>query len=107
MIEETLTVLRGDTDKYGNPNKEAHGTAKGIFAWGSGPRANRNVKGNSSTVVTELYVKRGADVKARDRIRRANGEVYAVVGNAMWDQGHAFDGFDFGYMVFQVEAVNG
>ncbi|ALA48429.1 head-tail adaptor [Mycobacterium phage Lolly9] len=111
MNEETLTVTRGDTDKYGNPNKEAHGTVKGIFAWGPGTSTNkfgrdRNFKGESNSLTAELYVKRGSDLKARDRVQRANGELYAVVGHAAWDQNDPFGGYDFGYMVFQVEAVN-
>ncbi|AXH67816.1 head-tail adaptor [Mycobacterium phage Bromden] len=111
MNDETLTVYRGATDNRGNPNKQVHGTVKGVFAWGPGTSTNkfgrdRNFKGESSSLTAELYVKRGADLKARDRIERANGEQYSVVGHASWDQGHPFDGFDFGYMVFQVEAVN-
>lgn len=111
MNDEILTVYRGATDNRGNPNKTVHGTVKGVFAWGPGTSTNkfgrdRNFKGESSSLTAELYVKRGADLKARDRIERANGEQYSVVGHASWDQGHPFDGFDFGYMVFQVEAVN-
>jgi hypothetical protein len=110
---ETLEVTRGDTDKYGNPNKTPHGSIKGVFAWGPGTGTNKfsagalaNGRSESRSLTAELYVKRGTDLKARDRIKRANGEVYAVVGHAAWDQAHPFDGFDFGYAVFQVEAVN-
>lgn len=105
MNEETLKVFRGGTDRFGNPNKDARGTVKGVFAWGP-VRRDRRLKGESSSAAAELYVRRGADLKARDRVERANGEQYMVIGNPLWDQGHAFDGFDFGYMVFQVEAVN-
>lgn len=103
MIEgELLEVFRGDTDKYGNPNKTPHGTVRGSFAWGkfTRDRERRESKG----MVAELYTARGVDLKPRDRIRRANGEAYAVIGG-MWDQDHPFDGFDFGMMVWQVEAM--
>lgn len=109
---ETLTVFRGGADKYGNPHKSEHGTVTGIFAWGPGKSTNKytssqGFRGESNSLTAQLYVPRGSDLKDKDRIRRANGQEYAVVGAAAWDQGHPFDGFDFGWMVFQVEGMNG
>lgn len=102
---ESLTVLRGDTDRYGNPEKVASGTIKGVFAWGVS-RPGGFPRSDGNTQVAELYVARGTDLRARDRVQRANGEQYAVVRGA-WDQDFPFDGYDFGVMVFQVVAING
>ncbi|AYD82192.1 head-to-tail stopper [Mycobacterium phage Wamburgrxpress] len=107
MNEETITVIRGETDKYGNRTNSDERTVKGIFSWGSGFGRDRQSRGETASLATELYVKRSVDIRARDRLKRANGELYAVVGHSKWDQGHAFDGFDFGYKVYQVEAVTG
>ena len=109
---ETLTVYRGGTDKYGNPNKSKGSDVDGVFAWASGATGTRWSQGSvskadSSSAQIELYVKRGVDLRARDRVVRSNGEQYAVVGRASWDQDFPFDGYDFGYVVFQLEAMNG
>lgn len=106
MTGESVTVYRGATDKMGNPNKASHGTVTGVFAWGSA-RRDKSFRGDSHAFLAELYVLRGADLQARDRIKRANGEEYAVVGHSKWDQVHPFDDFDFEWMVFQLEAMNG
>lgn len=111
MITETVAVFRGDTDQYGNPHKEPHGTVEGVFAWGAGSSSyrafpDRAGKRESSRVVADLYVPRATDLRARDRIRRANGEEYAVTSRALWDQPQPQTGHDFGWMVFQVEAIS-
>lgn len=111
MVTETVQVFRGDTDKYGNPNKTPHGTAQVVFAWGSGRRADRfqssRGKDEAATVSVQLFVERGTDLKARDRIVRSNGEKYAVVGHQMWDQVEPHGGYDFGWMIFNAESANG
>lgn len=111
MVTETVRVLRGDTDKYGNPNKNASGTAEVVFAWGAGRRADRfqitRGKDEATTITAQIYCARGTDLKARDRIVRSNGEKYAVVGHQSWDQNDPLSGYDFGWMTFQVESANG
>ncbi|SHT52912.1 Uncharacterised protein [Mycobacteroides abscessus subsp. abscessus] len=112
MVTETVQVFRGDTDKYGNPNKTPHGTAQVVFAWGSGKqsgrfRGTRSGRDEATVITAELFVARGTDLKARDRIVRSNGEKYAVVGHQMWDQVEPLSGYDFGWMSFQVESANG
>ena len=57
--------------------------------------------------MAEMYVRRGADVQARDRIIRSNGEKYVVSGHSLWDQVHPHTGRDFGWMMFQLESANG
>ncbi|OYN81774.1 hypothetical protein CG716_05375 [Mycolicibacterium sphagni] len=107
MELETLNVYRGPTDRYGNPNKDIHGTVDGAFAWG-GLRFGGTIAGGkaeSSSASPQLYVRRGADLKYRDRVERANGETY-VVGRCAWDQDFPLDGYDFGYVVFELEAGN-
>lgn len=102
---EKLAVVRGGNDRYGNPNKAAHGTVEGVFAWGAGRRGGFP-RADGATQSAELYVKRGSDLRAKDRVDRANGEQYAVIRPA-WDQDFPFDGYDFDYMVFSVELING
>lgn len=109
MMGERVEVYRGDTDKYGNPNKAAHGSVEGVFAWGTRggattrARRDESMKGESVALQVEFYVERGVDLRARDRIKRGNGQVFSVVAGPLWDQVHPFDGFDFGWAVYQVE----
>lgn len=112
MIGESITVFRGDTDKYGNSSKSEHGTVEGLFAWGPGvtttrARTNDSLKGESAEAQIEFYAPRGADLKPRDRIRRANGQEFRILAGPMWDQVHPFDGFDFGWALYQVVTVSG
>lgn len=112
MISESVTVYRGDTDKYGNPTKAPHGSVSGVFAWGTGSSSYRAFpdhagKRESTRAIADLYVPRGTDLTARDRIKRANRDEYVVVGNPLWDQPHPVTGHNFGWMVFQVEAISG
>lgn len=112
MITETLTIYRGDTDKMGNPNKAEHGTIEGIIVWGPGAYSSRArpdnaLKGESRSLQIELYAERGADLKPRDRIKRANGQSFSVLAGPMWDQSQPQTGHNFGWMVFQVETVSG
>lgn len=107
LKSEPLTVSRGNTDRYGNPDKSSAPSVKGSFAWAApgknfGVAAGRS-QGDSETV--QLYVERNVDLRARDFVTRANGEKYQVVGRVSWDQ-DAPDGYDFGYKIFTLEAVN-
>lgn len=109
---ETLTVLRGATDAMSNRVVTAIGSVEAIFAWGSGARGTGRFgsvakRDESASITANVYVPRGSDVQARDRLIRNNGEEYAVVGHPLWDQLSPFTGHDFGYMVLQVQATNG
>lgn len=109
MIEvETVSVYRGDTDRKGNPVKSPTGRADVVFAWGgmtrSGGRFDRQESAENSP---QVYVVKGADVKARDRIERSNGERYAVIGHPMLDQPDELEVFGRVWVVFDVEAMNG
>lgn len=111
---ETVTVYRGNTDKYGNTNKIKVNAIDVIFGYGPGTSSNRfrsiadaDIRCESAHVIAELYVKKDVDLKHRDRIERANGEQYSVVGHSLWDDEHPFDGFNFGWKMFQVESLNG
>lgn len=111
MITESVAVYRGGTDRYGNPNKTPHGSVDGVFAWGTGSSSyrafpDRTGKREAQRIFADLYVPRGTDLKARDRIKRANGDEYAVISPALWDQPHPMTGHNFGWMVFQVEAIS-
>ncbi|WP_099024459.1 hypothetical protein [Mycolicibacterium palauense] len=103
---ESLTVYRGDTDRYGNPNKTVHGTVQGVLSWGSTqPSTPVGGRGENASTGAELYVPRGVDVKARDRIERASGDTYRVVGGAQWDQDHPVTNRNFGWVVYRLEAT--
>jgi hypothetical protein len=104
-VTETLTVSRGATDAMGNRTTAGTHTVPGVFAW-RGFTADRDHHDSAGTTA-ELYVKRDADVQARDRITRPNGQTYAVVGHAVWEQNHPITGRDFGWKVFQVESLSG
>ncbi len=98
-------MFRGDTDRHGEPGKQPHGTVQGVIAWASVndtdmPRAE------TSATVADLYVPDGTDVRARDRIKRTNGDYYRVIGGAQWDQDHPFTGRKFGWTVYRLESMN-
>jgi hypothetical protein len=108
---EKLTVARGKTDSMSNRANATH-TVDGFFSWGYGSRGTGRYKidldhKESSIVTAQLWVKRGSDVKARDRITRANGQQYAVVGHSMWDQDNPLTGHNFGWTLFEVISTNG
>jgi hypothetical protein len=109
LIElETVTVYRGDTDRKGNPNKSANGTVGVVFAWGGVSQSmGRFDRQESAEFSPEVYAPLGVDLRARDRIQRANGERYAVVGHGCWDQPGGVEVFGSRWVSFQVEAVNG
>lgn len=104
-MTETLTVSRGATDKYAQRTTTETHTVQGVFAW-HGFTADHD-RQESAKTTAELYVARGSDIQARDRITRPNGEKYAVVGHSMWDQPHPMSGHDFAWCVFQVQSING
>lgn len=108
-ISETLTVFRGNSDKYGNPNKQPHGTIQGLIGWGSsrGPRYT-DLRGESNKISATLFVRKGTDVKVRDRIVRSNGQEF-IVGPVMWDEPEPFGGDLFldEDVVHQLESGNG
>lgn len=106
MHAETLTVYRGNPDRYGNPDKSENGTVLGVLFWGttasSDPPGGR---GENARTVAELFVPRDADLKERDRVKRPNGDTYRVVGGAQWNQNHPITNRDFGWMVYRLEAM--
>ena len=109
MITETLQVYRGDNDKHGNANKSASHTIQGVFGWGTGASTARfqtsNERQESATLTTELYVPRGQDLKQRDRIKRADGTWYSVVGHAAWDESNPMTGTDFRFKAYEVRGT--
>lgn len=103
---ETLTVYRGDTDKYGNPHKTEHGTVQGVLSWGTTHATTpTGGRGESASTGAELWVTTDTDVSARDRIQRQSGETFRVVGGAQWDQPHPLTSRRFGWVVYQLESV--
>ncbi len=97
----------------GEPNKAAHGTIEGLIGWGEGNgtgfrQAWSRLRGESNSVSATLFVRKGTDVKVRDRIVRSNGQAF-VVGPILWDQDEPFGGDPFldQDVVHQLEPFNG
>lgn len=102
-------MYRGGTDRKGNVDKQPHGTVGVAFGWG-GASASSGFPGDredSAAFTAQLYVPQGADLRARDRIERSNGERYAVIGHPMWDQPNRLEVFGSEWVVFEVESMNG
>lgn len=105
---ETVSVYRGDTDRKGNAVKEPHGEVSVAFAWGGMSRSNgRFGREDSSETSPLIYVEKGSDLRARDRVQRSNGERYSVVGHPLWEQPNELSVFGRVWVVFQVESLNG
>lgn len=105
MIGETLTVDRGRTDSRGNRVTTGTHTITGCLSWGTWSRTPGQ-RADTSKGSVELYVRKGADVQHRDRITRADGQVFAVVSPATWDGLNPLTGHDFGWVVYQLDAAN-
>lgn len=109
MIElETVFLFRGDTDRKGNAVKDAVGTVDVLIAWAQrSASSGRFDRAESAVVAPEMYVPKGSDVRARDRIERSNGERFAVVGRPVWDGPSEVEVFGGAWMVFHLESING
>lgn len=118
---EPVTVFRGATDSRGNVSKapvvgadDLPVTVDVAFAWGQpgrssvgGVSAARGGRRESAEFTPTVYAPKGSVLQARDRIERANGERYAIVGHAMWDQPGGLDVFGQSWVCFEVESQNG
>lgn len=99
-------MYRGDTDRWGNSNKTVHGTVTGALSWGTTqPASPAGGRGEYASTGAELFVSRDADVRARDRIKRGNGDIFRVVGGAQWDQDHPITQRRFNWVAYQLESV--
>lgn len=106
---ESVTVYRGGTDRKGNVTKEAVGEVEVAFDWGSGMSRSFGDfdRAESASVAPHIYVGKGVDLRARDRIQRVNGERYSVVGHASWEQPHEVSVFGNVWVCFKLESMNG
>lgn len=115
MVTETVQVKRGVTDKYGERVTDSTHSVEVTWSWGGSRTTGRFGQPGkyveSTAFTAQLYVARGTDLQARDRLERANGETYRIVGHALWDGDFALGG---GYcddvdaeVVYQVESLNG
>lgn len=106
MITETLTVRRGETDKYANPNKTDHGTVQGVFSWGTvNPSESPGGRGENVSTEAGLFVRRGTDLQAKDRVTRANGDRFTVVGGGQWDQNHPMTNRNFKWVAYKLKSM--
>ena len=116
---EPVIVFRGATDGRGNVSKapvvgadDLPVTVDVAFAWATSSRAGgvsaaRGGRRESAEFTPTVYAPKGSVLQARDRIERANGERYAIVGHAMWDQPGGLDVFGQSWVCFEVESQNG
>jgi hypothetical protein len=106
---EPVTVYRGGTDRKGNPSKEPVGEVDVAFDWGSGLSRSMGEfdRAESASGTPHVYVVKGSDLRARDRIERGNGERYSVVGHAVWEQPHEVAVFGNVWVCFKLESMNG
>jgi len=109
---EPVIVFRGATDGRGNVSKapvvgadDLPVTVDVAFAWG-GVSAARGGRRESAEFTPTVYAPKGSVLQARDRIERVNGERYAIVGHAMWDQ-PGISVFGQSWVCFEVESMNG
>lgn len=101
-------MFRGGNDRKGNATKTSAGTVDVVFAWGGVSRTmGRFDRQESAEHSPEMYVPAGADVRARDRVERSNGERYSVVGTALWNQPGGVEVFGDVWVVFELESMNG
>lgn len=116
MNFETVTVNRGATNKMAQRETNSTHTVQACFAWGQSGKSTGKYGATttgmeSAQITAQLFVARGADVQARDRLLRSNGEGYAVVGHELWGEDFFFgDGFDDdldSLIAFQVVSTNG
>lgn len=115
-MTETITVHRGATTNTGARENGPTHTVEGLFAWSNSGRSSSRYTPNSgrqesAQITAQLYVPRGADVQARDRLARANGQGYAVVGHALWGEDFPFDEYGDAdlddWVAFQVVSMTG
>lgn len=102
---ETVTVLRRATrDRTGDGGFTEHATIGGCaFAWDSVDEdMNRR---ETAEVWARVHVPKSADIIASDRIERANGDQYMVVGKPQWDNVHPMTGWDSGYKEIRLKGV--
>jgi hypothetical protein len=106
---ESVTVFRGGIDRKGNVSKEPVGEVEVAFDWGSGLSRSMGDfdRAESASGAPHVFVAKGADLKARDRIERGNGERYSVVGHPVWEQPHEVPVFGQVWVVFKLESMNG
>lgn len=105
---EVLSVFRGGTDRKGNSVKEQVGYVEALFDWGGMSRSMGDFDRQESAVTKPtVFVVKGSDLMPRDRVERANGERYSVVGHALWDQSGELSIFGRVWVMFQLESMNG
>lgn len=112
---EPVIVFRGATDGRGNVSKapvvgadDLPVTVDVAFAWGGwgGVTVSAGGRRDSAEFSPTVYAPKGSVLQARDRIERVNGERYAIVGHAMWDQ-PGISVFGQSWVCFEVESMNG
>jgi len=80
MSVQTVTVVRGAVDKYGNP---LPGTQRAVEQCVVAPMATASVGGvmGWSTTDYTLYPPPGADIRQGDQVRLADGTLWKVDGH--------------------------
>lgn len=106
MIGESLSVSRGETDRFGTRATTTRHTITGVIAWGTWSRSGQEYS-ESAEGDAELFAVKGVDLRPRDRVARDNGQVFAVVAGPHWTGQHPLTGRDFGRCVFTLKSLTG
>lgn len=102
---QTVTVERTSKDLRGNPTgaPATHTIPKAVFWWDQVTEVfNRR---QTSTVLGNLGIPRGSDLKQGDIVILANGRRFMTIGDPQWDEDSPLSGHVFGYMVSKLQGV--
>ena len=106
---ETITIVRtlAGKDRHGDPlgDDTSHTIAFCGVDWNAA-YSNQTFQDVQITDV-DLFVPRGADIVASDKVELPDGRLFRVQGKPMWDQLHPMTGTDFGYKLVRLREVSG
>jgi len=105
---QTVTIVRVPArNRHGDPiGDDASHTIESCGVDWNATASNTQFQDVQTTDV-DLYVPRGADVVASDKVELSDGSTFRVVGRPMWDQVHPMTGEDFGYKLVRLREVSG
>lgn len=102
---QTVTFTRTTKDLRGNPTgtPTVFTVDNCVFWWDQVTEDWQ--RRQTATVLGNLGIPRGSDVRHGDIATLANGQKFSTIGAPQWDQDSPLSGHQFGYMVCKLEAV--
>lgn len=101
---QTVTVERTSKDLRGNPGTPTTWPIKGAVFWWDQVSEVFDRR-QTSTVLGNLGVPRGSDLRQGDVVILADGRRFSTIGAPQWDQASPLSGHNFGYMVAKLQGV--